>query len=131
MLLPPTARSSRSGRSTRFGRERRHIRKLATVCRILGVLCAIAAVLFLISSFFVKTGMKTETVIQAQRKTSLIFLAVTPLLLIAGAGLDWWKHRFYGRGQKRRPPPPPDGTGEAGGNNNGPEVPRAEQPPAP
>lgn len=115
MLLPPTARSSRSSRSTRFGRERRHIRKLATVCRLLGILCAIVAVGFFVSSYFASSGMQRETPAMKQRKVSLYFLAATPMLLIMGAGLDWWKYRFYGRGQKRRS----SSVGSESGNGNG------------
>jgi hypothetical protein len=128
MLLPPTTRSSRSSRSTRFGRERRHIRKLAVVCRILGLLCALVAVGFFISSFFVSGGMKRDKVVQAQRQVSLYFLGATPALLILGVGLDWWKHRFYGRGQKRRSSSS-DSNGGNGGNGQGgsPESQRAEK----
>ncbi len=125
MLLPPTARSSRSNRSTRFGRERRHIRKLAVVCRLLGILCALVAV-----GFFISSRMQEKKVARKQLLVSVGFLTATPALLIMGAGLDWWKHRFYGRGQKRRSPSSNGGNGGPDGGRNGPEVPRAENFPA-
>ena len=92
MLLPPTSTSSRS---SRFGRQRRHIRKLASVFRLLGVLCALVSVIF-----FVSSRVQEKKVAHNQVVVSLIFLAVSPTLLTLGFGLDWWKHRFYGRGRK-------------------------------
>jgi hypothetical protein len=112
MLLPPTSRSSRSSRSTRFGRERRRIRKLATVSRLLGGLCVVAAIILLGSSFLGSHGMQGKKVAQIQRKVSAVFFVAAPTLLILGVGFNWWKHRFYGRGQKRRSAPPSAGSGD-------------------
>ena len=121
MLLPPTSHSSRSSRSTRFGRERRHVRKLAAVCRLLGILCAIVAVIF-----FVSSQMQEKKVARKQLMVSMGFLAATPTLLILGVGLDWWKHRFYGRGQRRRS----SSNNSENGNGNGSGNQRAEKLPA-
>lgn len=119
MLLPPASRSSQSSRSTRFGRERRRVRKLAMVSRLLGGLCVVAAIILLCSSFFGSHGMQGKKVAQIQLRVSAVFFAAAPALLILGAGLNWWKHRFYGRGQKRRSrpsAPPGKGNGQTDGN---------------
>ncbi|MCX7009325.1 MAG: hypothetical protein NTY53_19105 [Kiritimatiellaeota bacterium] len=130
MLLPPASRSSRSSRSTRFGRERRHLRKLAVVCQLLGGLCVVAAVIFFVMSFFGSHGMQGKKVALTQRKVSAVFLAAAPTLLIFGLGLSWWKYRFYGRGQKRRSSSSA-GDGNGHGHNGGNEVPSAAPLPKP
>jgi hypothetical protein len=118
MLLPPTSQSSRAGRSSRFGRQRRHIRKLAVVCRILGALCVVAAIALFVSSLFATGGMQAKKVALRQLKVSAVFIAAAPTLLLIGVGLNWWKYRFYGRGQRRRPP-------EGQGHDRGKGAPRA------
>ncbi len=97
MLLPPTSRSSRSHRSSRFGRRRRHIRKLASICYLLSVLCAISAGLFFLSS-----RMQEKKVARKQLIVCVAFLGSVPVLAGLGVTFNWWKHRFYGRGQSRR-----------------------------
>ncbi len=103
MLLPPASHSSgsHSSGSSRFGRKRRRLRKLAVVCRILSALCVVGALAIFASSFFVASGMRGKEVALRQRKVSAVFFAVSPTLLVLGVGFDWWKHRFYGRGQRR------------------------------
>ncbi len=116
MLLPPTSRSSRSSGSSRFGRKRRHIRKLSVVCRILGALCVVAALLLFISSFFAAPGIQGKKVTLKQRQVSAVFFAAAPVLLLMGVGLNWWKYRFYGRGLKRH------SSASAGNGNGAPHV---------
>ena len=105
MLLPPASRSSHSHRSTRFGRARRRIRKLATVSYILSGLCALAALIFVGISFFTAPGLRGKTVAHSQRVVSVAFIGTAPVLLLLGLGLNFWKHRFYGRGQRRHQHP--------------------------
>ena len=116
MLLPPASHSSRASRSSRFGRQRRRIRKLSVVCYLLGGLCVLAALAFFASSFFVPLGMQGKKVAHSQRVVSTVFLGAAPTLLIAGLGLGWWKHRFYGRGQRRHSA---SGSGHGHGQENG------------
>ena len=95
MLLPPTSHSSRTSR--RFGRQRRNIGKLARVALLLGGLCAVVSL-----GFFISSRMERRKTAYKQLVTSVSFFVAVPVLLGLGAGLSWWKHRFYGRGQARR-----------------------------
>jgi len=119
MLLPPTSHSSHTSGSTRFGRQRRRLRKLAVVCRLLGALCVVAAVLFFISS-----RMNEKKIARKQVIAGVIFLSSSPVLLVVGVGLDWWKHRFYGRGQRRHSSSS-SANGDGQGHGNG--APRAAE----
>lgn len=94
IFIPPTNRSSHS---SRFGRQRRHIRKLAAVFRILAGLCALVSV-----GFFISSCLEEQSIAHRQRIVGVVFLTATPVLLALGLGLDWWKHRFYGRGRGSR-----------------------------
>ena len=94
ILLPPMTRSSRS---SRFGRQRRHIRKLATLFRTVSILCALISV-----GFFISSRLEAKEIAHRQLMVGVGFLAVSPTLLALGTGLDWLKHRFYGRGRTSR-----------------------------
>ena len=58
--------------------------------------------------------MQKDKVVRQQRQVAAVFFAASPLLLIVGVGLGWWKYRFYGRGQRRH--------SEANGHGQGTEA---------